>query len=89
LRLPGHAGLLNSNFFECYALHDMARKDVLANVAIIGAGVLTAYFASAWTGFIVALGIFLINLDAARFPKIPSGGLASWGRFLWPGRSKL
>jgi Co/Zn/Cd efflux system component len=43
-----------------------ARNDVLANVAIIGAGVLTAYIASAWPDLIVGLGIFLINLDAAR-----------------------
>jgi Co/Zn/Cd efflux system component len=43
-----------------------ARKDILANVAIIGAGLLTAYFASAWPDLIVGLGIFLMNLDAAR-----------------------
>jgi hypothetical protein len=43
-----------------------ARNDVLANVAIIGAGLLTAYFASAWPDLIVGLGIFLMNLDAAR-----------------------
>jgi Co/Zn/Cd efflux system component len=43
-----------------------ARNDILANVAIIGAGLLTAYFASAWPDLIVGLGIFLMNLDAAR-----------------------
>jgi Co/Zn/Cd efflux system component len=43
-----------------------ARNDVLANVAIIVAGVVIAYTASAWPDLIVGLGIFLINLDAAR-----------------------
>jgi Co/Zn/Cd efflux system component len=43
-----------------------ARNDVLANVAIIGAGLLTIYTASAWPDLAVGLGIFLINLDAAR-----------------------
>jgi Co/Zn/Cd efflux system component len=43
-----------------------ARNDVLANVAIIGAGLLTAYIASAWPDLIVGLGIFFMNLDAAR-----------------------
>jgi hypothetical protein len=42
-----------------------ARNDVLANVAIIGAGLLTAYAASAWPDLIVGLGIFFMNLDAA------------------------
>jgi Co/Zn/Cd efflux system component len=43
-----------------------ARNDVLANVAIIGAGLLTAYILSAWPDLIVGLGIFFMNLDAAR-----------------------
>jgi Co/Zn/Cd efflux system component len=43
-----------------------ARNDVLANVAIIGAGVVTAYSLSAWPDLVVGLGIFLLNLDAAR-----------------------
>ena len=42
-----------------------ARNDVLANVAIICAGLVTAYTASAWPDLIVGLGIFM-NLDAAR-----------------------
>jgi Co/Zn/Cd efflux system component len=41
-----------------------ARNDVLANVAIIGAGVVTAYTLSAWPDLVVS--IFLLNLDAAR-----------------------
>ena len=43
-----------------------ARNDVLANVAIISAGLLTAYAASAWPDLVVGLGIFFMNLDAAR-----------------------
>jgi Co/Zn/Cd efflux system component len=43
-----------------------ARNDVLANAAIIGAGIVTAYTASAWPDLVVGLGIFLMNLDAAR-----------------------
>ena len=43
-----------------------ARNDVLANVAIIGAGVVTAYSLSAWPDLVVGPGIFLLNLDAAR-----------------------
>ena len=43
-----------------------ARNDVLANVAIVGAGLVTAYTASAWPDLVVGLGIFLMNLDAAR-----------------------
>ena len=43
-----------------------ARNDVLANAAIILAGLVTAYTVSAWPDLIVGLGIFLMNLDAAR-----------------------
>jgi Co/Zn/Cd efflux system component len=43
-----------------------ARNDVLANVAIMGAGGLTAIWASAWPDLLVGLGILLFNLDAAR-----------------------
>lgn len=43
-----------------------ARNDALANVAIITAGLLTAYFLSAWPDLIVGLGIALMNADAAR-----------------------
>ena len=43
-----------------------ARNDVLANVAIIGTGFLTLYTASAWPDLAVGLGIFVVNLDAAR-----------------------
>jgi Co/Zn/Cd efflux system component len=43
-----------------------ARNDVLANVAIIAAGGLTLWWTSAWPDLLVGLGIFAINLDAAR-----------------------
>lgn len=44
-----------------------ARNDVLANVAIIAAGVVTAtLWPSAWPDLIVGLGIAAMNADAAR-----------------------
>lgn len=44
-----------------------ARNDVLANVAIIAAGLVTAYlWSSAWPDLIVGLGIAAMNADAAR-----------------------
>lgn len=43
-----------------------ARNDALANVAIIAAGIVTAATLSPWPDLVVGLGIFLVNLDAAR-----------------------
>lgn len=43
-----------------------ARNDVLANVAIIAAGLLTAATLSVWPDLIVGLGIAALNADAAR-----------------------
>jgi Co/Zn/Cd efflux system component len=44
-----------------------ARNDALANIAIIAAGVVTAYlWRSAWPDLIVGVGIALLNADAAR-----------------------
>jgi Co/Zn/Cd efflux system component len=43
-----------------------ARNDVLANIAIIAAGLVTAATVSLWPDLVVGLGIFLMNLDAAR-----------------------
>jgi Co/Zn/Cd efflux system component len=44
-----------------------ARNDAFANLAIIGAGLITAWlWRSAWPDLIVGLGIALLNLDAAR-----------------------
>ena len=43
------------------------RNDAFANVAIIAAGLVTAFlWASAWPDLIVGLGIAVINADAAR-----------------------
>ncbi len=43
-----------------------ARNDAIANLAIIVAGLITAYTLSAWPDIIVGIGIALINADAAR-----------------------
>ena len=43
-----------------------ARNDVLANIAIIAAGLITVFYRSAWPDLIVGLGIALLNADAAR-----------------------
>lgn len=43
-----------------------ARNDVSANVAIVGAGLITAYVPSALPDLIVGLGIGLMNADSAR-----------------------
>ena len=43
-----------------------ARNDAYANVAIVGAGLVTAWLPSAWPDLVVGLGIAAINADAAR-----------------------
>ena len=43
-----------------------ARNDVLANIAIIGAGLATYATLSVWPDIVVGLGIAALNLDAAR-----------------------
>jgi Co/Zn/Cd efflux system component len=43
-----------------------ARNDVLANVAIVVAGLVTVYTHSAWPDLIVGLGIVLMNAGAAK-----------------------
>lgn len=44
-----------------------ARNDALANIAIIGAGLVTAFaWRSAWPDLIVGLAIAAVNADAAR-----------------------
>jgi len=44
-----------------------ARNDALANVAIIAAGVVTAFwYASIWPDLIVGIGIAWMNANAAR-----------------------
>lgn len=60
-RFRHHSGSLSKAAFLS------ARNDVLANFAIIGAGILTAFvWHSAWPDLIVGLGITAINADAAR-----------------------
>ena len=43
-----------------------ARNDVLANIAIVAAGLVTATWPSVWPDVVVGIGIALLNLDAAR-----------------------
>lgn len=43
-----------------------ARNDVLANIAIVSAGLITVYIRTAWPDLIVGLGIALMNAGAAR-----------------------
>lgn len=43
-----------------------ARNDVLANIAIVFAGLITVYNQSAWPDLIVGLGIALMNMGAAK-----------------------
>lgn len=60
-RVRAHGGSLSRAAFLS------ARNDVLANIAIILAGLLTAtVFPSAWPDLIVGLGIAAMNADAAR-----------------------
>ncbi|MBK8208679.1 MAG: cation transporter [Rhodospirillales bacterium] len=60
-RYRAHSGSLSRAAFLS------ARNDVLANIAIIAAGLATAFlWASAWPDLIVGLGIAAMNADAAR-----------------------
>lgn len=43
-----------------------ARNDALANLAIIGAALVTVYIRSIWPDVVVGLGIAAMNADAAR-----------------------
>ncbi len=59
-RFRAHSGSLTRAAFLS------ARNDAIANVAIIIAGIVTAYTLSVWPDVIVGLGIAAMNLDAAR-----------------------
>ena len=59
MRVRAHAGSLTRAAFLS------ARNDVLANVAIVAAGLITAAAASIWPDLIVGLAIFLLNAGAA------------------------
>ncbi len=59
-RFRAHGGSLTRAAFLS------ARNDAVANLAIVAAGLLTAASPSPWPDLVVGLGIFAINLDAAR-----------------------
>jgi Co/Zn/Cd efflux system component len=59
-RFRTHAGSLTRAAFLS------ARNDTVSNVALIAAGLLTAYTRSAWPDLIVGFGIAMLNIDAAR-----------------------
>jgi Co/Zn/Cd efflux system component len=59
-RVRNHAGSLTRAAFLS------ARNDVIANVAIIAAGGVTALWPSIWPDIVVGLGIALLNADSAR-----------------------
>lgn len=60
VRFRTHSGSLTRAAFLS------ARNDALANIAIITVGLITAATVSPWPDLVVGLGIFLMNLDAAR-----------------------
>jgi Co/Zn/Cd efflux system component len=59
-RVRGRGGSLSRAAFLS------ARNDVLANVAIVAAGLATAATLSPWPDLVVGLGILAMNLDAAK-----------------------
>ena len=60
-RFRNHGGSLTRAAFLS------ARNDVIANIAIIAAGAVTAWlWRSAWPDLIVGVGIAIMNADAAR-----------------------
>jgi Co/Zn/Cd efflux system component len=61
VRFRDHSGSLTRAAFLS------ARNDALANIAIIAAGLVTAFlWHSAWPDLIVGIAIAAINVDAAR-----------------------
>ncbi len=60
VRFRHHSGSLSRAAFLS------ARNDVLANIAIMFAGGMTALYPSGWPDLIVGLGIAALNADAAR-----------------------
>ncbi len=60
-RFRNHSGSLTRAAFLS------ARNDVIANIAIVAAGAVTAWlWRSAWPDLIVGVGIAIVNADAAR-----------------------
>jgi Co/Zn/Cd efflux system component len=60
VRFRSHSGSLTRAAFLS------ARNDAFANIAIIGAGLLTAYTLSGWADLIVGIGIAAMNADSAK-----------------------
>jgi Co/Zn/Cd efflux system component len=60
MRFRAHSGSLTRAAFLS------ARNDALANVAIIAAGLVTAFTLSGWPDLVVGIGIAALNADAAR-----------------------
>jgi len=60
VRYKHHGGSLSRAAFLS------ARNDVLANMAIMAAGGLTALYPSRWPDLLVGVGIAVMNLDAAK-----------------------
>ncbi len=60
VRFRDHSGSLTRAAFLS------ARNDALANIAIVGVGIVTAVVPSSWPDLIVGLGIAGLNADAAR-----------------------
>ena len=60
VRFRSHSGSLTRAAFLS------ARNDAYANIAIILAGLLTAFTLSVWPDLVVGLGIAALNADAAR-----------------------
>ena len=59
-RFRDHSGSLTRAAFLS------ARNDAYANIAIIGAGLVTLIWPQPWPDVIVGIGIALLNADAAR-----------------------
>jgi Co/Zn/Cd efflux system component len=59
-RIRSHAGSLTRAAFLS------ARNDVIANIAIVAAGIVTAFWPTIWPDLAVGAGIMLLNADAAR-----------------------
>jgi Co/Zn/Cd efflux system component len=59
-RYRDHSGSLTKAAFLS------ARNDVFANIAILGAGAVTAATLSPWPDLLVGIGIALMNASAAR-----------------------
>lgn len=59
-RFRAHSGSLTRAAFLS------ARNDAFANIAIIAAGLVTAWLSSGWPDLIVGIGIAILNADAAR-----------------------